>query len=101
MTLEAVLRGLAEHPRAGGKLDLSEACVDDSHAGAQGRPSGWTTRCGKSSKIMAWQTAPAFLSPLRLPAVSKMKRSEALKRRRRASSGHITSVEVMYASPSG
>ncbi len=33
--LEAVLRGLAEDLRARGKLDLTEAYVDGSHAGAK------------------------------------------------------------------
>ena len=39
--LEAVLRGLAEDLRTRGKLDLTEAYVDGSHAGAKRGPSGW------------------------------------------------------------
>ena len=40
--LEAVLRGLAEDLQTRGKLDLTEAYVDGSHAGAKRGPSGWT-----------------------------------------------------------
>ncbi len=39
--LDAILRGLAEDLRTRGKLDLTEAFIDGSHAGAKGGSSCW------------------------------------------------------------
>jgi transposase len=62
--LDRVLTALAEDLRQRGKLDLTEAFIDGTHAGAK-RP---------------WQTAMAFLSPSGLRVVSAMKRSSSSKR---------------------
>jgi len=74
-TLERLLRMLAEDLRDRGELDLTEAFVDGSHAGAKRgalllesldaarRPSSWQ-----------WRTATAFQSPWGLRVVSDMKR---------------------------
>ena len=73
--LAKVLRVLAEDLRHRGKIDLTEAFIDGSHAGAKRgalllesldaarRPSSWQ-----------WRTATVFLSPLGLRVVSDMKR---------------------------
>ena len=73
--LQKVLRSLAEDLRDRGKIDLTEAFIDGSHAGAKRgvlllesldaarRPSSWQ-----------WRTATAFLSPWGLRVVSDMKR---------------------------
>jgi len=73
--LAKALRVLAEDLRHRGKIDLTEAFIDGSHAGAKRgvlllesldaarRPSSWQ-----------WQTAMAFLSPWGLRVVSDMKR---------------------------
>jgi len=73
--LQKVLRSLAEDLRDRGKIDLTEAFIDGSHAGAKRgvlllesldaarRPSSWQ-----------WRTATAFQSPWGLRVVSDMKR---------------------------
>lgn len=83
---EKILRALAEHLRAVGKVDISEAYIDGSHAGAKRgvlmleklaaatRPRSWQ-----------WQTAMVFLSPSGLEVVSGMKRSSSSRRSGRAS----------------
>jgi transposase len=65
--LKAVLRGLAEDLRARGKVDLTEAYVDGSHAGAK-RGALWLDEldAAKRPRSWQWQTALAFLSPLGL-----------------------------------
>jgi transposase len=74
--LEAVLRGLAEDLRARGKLDLTEAYVDGSHAGAKrGALSLEKLAAARRPRSWQWQTALAFLSPLGLRVVSEMSRS--------------------------
>lgn len=52
--LDRILRSLAEHLRDVGKVDLTEAYIDGSHAGAK-RGALWPgrTRRGKATKIMA------------------------------------------------
>lgn len=76
--LRKILRALAEDLRSRGKLDLTEAYIDGSHAGAKKgvflldelaaarRPRSWQ-----------WQTATVYLSPLGLEVVSDMKRSSS------------------------
>ena len=78
--LAKVLRLLAEDLRQRGKIDLTEAFIDGSHAGAKRgvlllesldaarRPSSWQ-----------WRTAMVFLSPWGLRVVSDMKRETSLK----------------------
>jgi transposase len=84
--LEKILHALAEHLRDVGKVDLTEAYIDGSHAGAKRgvlmlakldaatRPRSWQ-----------WQTAMVFLSPSGLEVVSGMKRSLSSRRSGRAS----------------
>ena len=74
--LAKVLRLLAEDLRERGKIDLTEAFIDGSHAGAKRgvlllesldaarRPNSWQ-----------WRTATVFLSPAGLRVVRDMKRS--------------------------
>jgi transposase len=81
---EKILRAIAEHLRDVGKVDITEAYIDGSHAGAKRgalrlekldaatRPRSWQ-----------WQTAMVFLSPSGLEVVSDMKRSSSFER-----SGH-------------
>ncbi len=64
-TLERVLRALAADLAARGKLDLSEAFIDGTFAGAKkgaaasGKPSG-----ARGPRSWQWQTALVFRSPL-------------------------------------
>jgi len=72
--VDRILHALAKHLLDVGKVDLTEAYIDGSHAGAKRgvllldeldaarRPRSWQ-----------WQTAMAFLSPSGLPVVSAMK----------------------------
>jgi transposase len=79
--LETVLRGLAEDLRARGKLDLTEAYVDGSHAGAKrGVLLLGSLAAARRPRSWQWQTAMAFLSPLGLRVVSEMSRSSSSKR---------------------
>jgi transposase len=79
--LVAVLKGLAEDLRTRGKLDLTEAYVDGSHAGAK-RGALWLDELAADwrPRSWQWQTAMAFLSPLGLRVVSGMSRSSSSKR---------------------
>jgi transposase len=79
--LAAVLRGLAEDLRTRGKIDLTEAYVDGSHAGAK-RGALWLDElaAARRPRSWQWQTALAFLSPLGLRVVSEMSRSSSSKR---------------------
>lgn len=73
--LEAVLRGLAENLRERGQLDLTEAYVDGSHAGAKrGGLSLEQLAAARRPRSWQWQTALAFLSPLGLRVVRAMSR---------------------------
>jgi transposase len=78
--LVAVLHALAEDLRARGKVDLTEAYVDGSHAGAK-RGALWLDKldAARRPRSWQWQTAMAFLSPLGLRVVSEMSRSSSLK----------------------
>lgn len=77
--LELLLRRLAEDLRDRGKLDLTEAFIDGSHAGAK-RGVLWLggLAAARRPRSWQWQTATAFLSPLGLQVVSDMKRSSSL-----------------------
>ena len=84
---DRILRHVALDLYHRGKLDLTEAFIDGTHAGAKkgafsleklaevARPRSWQ-----------WQTAMAFLSPSGLRVVSDMKRNSSLKRLPDASS---------------
>jgi transposase len=78
--LQAVLRGLAEDLRQRGKVDLTEAYVDGSHAGAKrGALLLGGLAVARRPRSWQWQTATAFLSPLGLQVVSAMSRSSSSK----------------------
>ena len=78
--LEKLLRALAEDLRSRGKLDLTEAYGDGSHAGAKrGVLLLGSLAAAKRPRSWQWQTAMAFLSPLGLRVVSEMSRSSSLK----------------------
>jgi hypothetical protein len=79
--LDKVLRALAEHLLEVGKLDLTEAYIEGTHAGAK----KWVLLLGelaaaKRPRSWQWQTAMAFLSPSGLRVVSDMKRSSRSRR---------------------
>ena len=72
--LHRALCTLAEHLRDVGKLDLTEAYIDGTHAGAKrGVLMLGSLDAAKRPRSWQWQTAMAFLSPPGLRAVSDMK----------------------------
>jgi transposase len=76
--LERMLRRLAEDLRDRGKLDLTEAFIDGSHAGAKrGGLLLESLAAAKRPRSWQWQTALAFLSPSGLKVVSEMSRSSS------------------------
>src|SRR3954468_9737018 len=74
--LERLLRGLAEDLRDRGKIDLTEAFIDGTHAGAK-RGALWlgSLAVAKQPRSWRWRTATVFLSPAGLRVVRDMKRS--------------------------
>jgi transposase len=79
--LNEALRALAEDLRDRGKLDLSEAFIDGSHAGAK-KGALLLAKLGAARRPRSWQwqTATAFLSPWGSQVVSEMSRSSSPKR---------------------
>ena len=79
-TLEKILRTLAEHLRRRGKLDLTEAFIDGTHAGAK-RGALWLGELDAASRPRSWsfQTALVFLSPQGLRVVREMSKSSSPK----------------------
>jgi transposase len=76
--IERVLRGLAEDLKSRGGLDLTEAYVDGSHAGAKrGALLLGSLAAAKRPRSWQWQTATVFLSPWGLQVVRDMKRSSS------------------------
>jgi transposase len=76
--LDTVLRALLEHLREVGKVDLTEAYIDGSHAGAKkGALMLGELDAARRPRSWQWSTAMAFLSPSGLRAVSAMKRSSS------------------------
>ena len=76
--LERMLRRLAEDLRDRGKLDLTEAFIDGSHAGAKrGALLLESLGAAKRPRSWQWQTALAFLSPSGLKVVHDMSRSSS------------------------
>jgi transposase len=74
-TLKRLLRVLAEDLRERGKLDLTEAYIDGTHAGAKkGALMLDETAAARRPRSWQWQTAMVFLSPSGLRVVSDMKR---------------------------
>jgi transposase len=75
------LTALVEDLRQRGKVDLSEAFIDGTHAGAKrGVLRLESLAAAKRPRSWQWQTAMAFLSPSGLRVVSAMKRSLSSKR---------------------
>ena len=72
--LDRILRALAEHLRDVGKVDLTEAYIDGSNAGAR-RGALWSDELdvARRPRSWQWQTATVFLSPSGLRVVSAMK----------------------------
>ena len=76
--LERMLRRLAEDLRDRGKLDLTEAFIDGSHAGAKrGALLLESLAAAKRPRSWQWQTALAFLSPSGLKVVRDMSKSSS------------------------
>ena len=72
--LDRILEALAEHLREVGKVDLREAYIDGSHAGAKrGALLLDELDAARRPRSWQWQTATAFLSPSGLRVVSAMK----------------------------
>ena len=75
---DRILTTLAEDLRARGKLDLTEAYIDGTHAGAKrGVLRLELLDAARRPRSWRWQTAMAFLSPSGLRVVSAMKRSSS------------------------
>ena len=76
--LDKMLGALAEDLRQRGKIDLSEAFIDGTHAGAKrGALRLESLDAAKRPRSWPWQTVMVFLSPCGLRAVSAMKRSSS------------------------
>ena len=76
--LDAILRALAQHLRDVGKVDLTEAYIDGTHAGAKrGALMLGELDAARRPRSWQWSTAMAFLSPSGLRVVSAMKRSSS------------------------
>ena len=85
--LDKILEHLAEDLRDRGKLDLTEAFIDGTHAGAKkGAFSLEKLGAAAPPRSWQWQTATAFLSPSGLRVVSAMKSRSSKKLSTRASS---------------
>jgi transposase len=78
--LDKILRALANDLYERGKLDLTEAFIDGSHAGAKKRAL-LLAKLDAAKRPRSWrfQTAMVFLSPSGLRVVSAMKRSSSSK----------------------
>jgi transposase len=78
--LDRILAALARDLYERGKVDLTEAFVDGSHAGAKkGALLLGKLDAAKRPRSWRWQTAMVFLSPSGLRVVSAMKRSSSSK----------------------
>jgi transposase len=79
--LDAILAALARDLYRRGKVDLTEAFVDGTHAGAKrGALRLETLAAARRPRSWQWQTAMVFLSPSGLRVVSDMKRHSSWKR---------------------
>jgi len=72
--LDRILHALAKHLLDVGKVDLTEAYIDGSHAGAK-KGALWLDELdvARRPRSWQWQTAMAFLSPSGLAVVSAMR----------------------------
>ena len=79
--LDRILAALARDLHERGKVDLTEAFIDGSHAGAK-KGVFWLGKldAAKRPRSWQWQTAMVFLSPSGLRVVSAMKQSSSSKR---------------------
>lgn len=76
--LDEILRALARDLHERGEIDLTEAFIDGTHAGAKrGVLRLELLDAAKRPRSWPWQTAMAFLSPWGLRVVSGMKRSSS------------------------
>lgn len=76
--LDQILFALARDLQQRGKLDLTEAFIDGTHAGAKkGALLLDELDAARRPRSWQWQTAMAFLSPSGLRVVSAMKRSSS------------------------
>jgi len=84
--LDKILEALARDLRDRGKVDLTEAYIDGTHAGAK-KGVLWLGEhdVARRPRSWQWQTAMAFQSPSGLRVVSAMKRSSSTKRSMRDS----------------
>ena len=72
--LEQILQALARDLRERGRLDLSEAFIDGSFAGAKkGGLASERPSEARGPRSWPWQTALVFLSPSGLQALRRMK----------------------------
>ena len=79
--LDRILAAIARDLHRRGKVDLTEAFIDGSHAGAKkGALLLARLDAARRPRSWQWQTAMAFLSPSGLRVVSAMKRSSSSKR---------------------
>src|SRR5262245_62874920 len=78
--LDRILRAIACDLRDRGKLDLTEAFIDGTHAGAK-RGALWLGKLDAASRPRSWsfQTALVFLSPQGLRVVRDMSKSSSPK----------------------
>jgi transposase len=75
---DKILRALAQHLRDVGQVDLTEAYIDGSHAGAKrGVLMLAELDVAKRPRSWQWSTAMVFLSPSGLRAVNAMKRNSS------------------------
>ena len=73
--LDRILRAIARDLHQRGKLDLTEAFIDGTHAGAKrGALMLGSLDAARRPRSWQWQTAMAFLSPCGLRLVSAEKR---------------------------
>lgn len=73
--LHKILRAIAEDLRRRGKVDLTEAFIDGTYAGAKkGALRLESLDAAKRPNSWRWRTATVFLSPSGLEVVSAMKR---------------------------
>src|SRR5215471_7169767 len=82
-----ILKALAEDLRDRGKIDLTEAFIDATHAGAKrGEPSSESRGVGPLLRSWQSQTVGVLRSPLGLRAVHAVRRNSSRKRSEIASS---------------
>ncbi len=85
-TIERVLHGLAQDLYERGKLDITEAFIDGTFAGAKkGAPASGKPSGARGPRSWQWQTALVFLSPSASQALRPTKSRWSTRRSTRAS----------------